>query len=37
MLEDFVRFRVADPEAKGNSKCTIDAQDLVEMLRTYLK
>ena len=37
MLEDFVRFHVADLEAKSNSKRAIAAQELVEMLRTYLK
>jgi hypothetical protein len=37
MLEDFVGFHVTDPEVKGNSKRAIAAQELVEMLRTYLK
>ena len=35
--EDFVRFHLADQEVKGNSKRAIAAQELVEMLRTYLK
>jgi hypothetical protein len=37
MLEDFVRFHVADAEVKGNSKRAIAAQELVRMLRMYLK
>jgi hypothetical protein len=36
-LSECVRFHVADPEVKGNSKRAIAAQELVEMLRTYLK
>jgi DNA-binding FrmR family transcriptional regulator len=37
LLEDFIRFHVADPEAKPNSKRAQAAEELVEMVRAYLK
>lgn len=37
MLEDFIRFHVADPGAKPNSKRARAAEELVEMVRAYLK
>jgi len=37
MLEDFIRFHVADPEAKANSKRARAAEELIEMVRAYLK
>lgn len=37
MLEDFIRFHVADPDAKANSKRARAAEELVEMVRAYLK
>lgn len=37
MLEDFIRFHVADPGAKVNSKRARAAEELVEMVRAFLK
>jgi DNA-binding FrmR family transcriptional regulator len=37
LLEDFIRFHVADPDAKTNSKRAHAAEELIEMVRAYLK
>jgi DNA-binding FrmR family transcriptional regulator len=37
LLEDFIRFHVADPEARTNSKRAVAAEELVDMVRAYLK
>jgi DNA-binding FrmR family transcriptional regulator len=37
LLEDFILYHVADPEARPNSKRAGAAQELVEMVRAYLR
>lgn len=37
LLEDFIRFHVAAPETKGNATRTRAAEELIEMVRAYMK
>ena len=37
ILEDHIRFHVLDPEAKPNSKRARAAEELIEVVRAYLK
>ena len=37
ILEDHIRFHVLDPEARPNSKRARAAEDLIDVVRAYLK
>ena len=37
ILEDHIRFHVLDPEARANSKRARAAEDLIDVVRAYLK
>ena len=37
ILEDHIRFHVLDPEAKSNSKRARAAEELIDVVRAYLK
>jgi DNA-binding FrmR family transcriptional regulator len=37
LLEDHIRFHVLDPEAKSNSKRARAAEELIDVVRAYLK
>jgi DNA-binding FrmR family transcriptional regulator len=37
ILEDHVRFHVMDPEAKANSKRVRAAEELIDVVRAFLK
>ena len=37
ILEDHIRFHVLDPQAKANSKRARAAEELIEVVRAYLK
>ena len=37
ILEDHIRFHVLDPEARSNSKRARAAEELIDVVRAYLK
>ena len=37
IVEDHVRFHVLDPEAKPNSKQALAAEELIDVVRAYVK
>jgi DNA-binding FrmR family transcriptional regulator len=37
ILEDHIRFHVMDPDAKGTSKRARAGEELIEIIRAYLK
>ena len=37
ILEDHIRFHVMDPEAKANSKRTLAGEELIDVVRAFLK
>jgi FrmR/RcnR family transcriptional regulator, repressor of frmRAB operon len=37
ILEDHIRYHVMDPEAKASSKRAQAAEELIDVVRTYLK
>jgi DNA-binding FrmR family transcriptional regulator len=37
ILEDHIRFHVLDPQAKSNSKQARAAEELIDVVRAYLK
>jgi DNA-binding FrmR family transcriptional regulator len=37
LIEDHIRFHVVDPEAKSNAKRSRAAEELIDVVRAYLK